>query len=66
MKRTTVLNFRTCLEKASQINGIGFYVNTKIRRFRVKLVMTTSIRLQNIGHEMTLKHIILGNGMGSK
>gem|GEM_PF-6040163 len=34
MKRTTVLNFRTCLEKTSQINGIGFYVNTKIRRFR--------------------------------
>ena len=33
MKRTTVLNFRTCLEKTSQINGIGFYVNTKIRRF---------------------------------
>ena len=34
MNRTTVLNFRTCLEKTSQINGIGFYVNTKIRRFR--------------------------------
>ena len=45
MKRTTVLNFRTCLEKTSQINGIGFYVNTKIRRFRVSPVMTTSIPL---------------------
>lgn len=46
MKRTTVLNFRTCLEKTSQINGIGFYVNTKIRRFRVRLVTTTSIPVQ--------------------
>ena len=46
MKRTTVLNFRTCLEKASQINGIGFYVNTKIRRFRAHPVMTTSMPLK--------------------
>ena len=52
MKRTTVLNFRTCLEKTSQINGIGFYVNTKIRRFR-------DFHLRPLGHLSTTELVYL-------
>lgn len=35
----------------------GFLISINIRRFRVKLVMTTSIRLQTCGDE-SYRHII--------